>query len=67
VQEGPEGIMLYPIRGNLSNCERGMRVLCYIQQAEMSHPVLRSKTRFSSYVCLGINCHTYDQNYSISE
>jgi hypothetical protein len=34
VQEGPEGIVLYPIRGNLSNCERGLRVLCYIQQGE---------------------------------
>jgi hypothetical protein len=23
VQEGPEGILLYPIWGNLSNCKRG--------------------------------------------
>jgi hypothetical protein len=34
MQEVPEGIMLYPIRGKISNCERGMRVLCYIQQGE---------------------------------
>jgi hypothetical protein len=34
VQKGPEGIVSYPIRGNLSNCERGLRVLCYIQQGE---------------------------------
>jgi hypothetical protein len=26
VQEGAEGILLYPIRGNLSNYERHMRV-----------------------------------------
>jgi hypothetical protein len=26
VQEGPKGILLYPIGGNLSNCERGLRV-----------------------------------------
>jgi hypothetical protein len=25
VQEGPEGILLYPMLGNLSNCERGLR------------------------------------------
>jgi hypothetical protein len=31
VQEGAEGIVLYTIKGNLSNCERGMRVLCYIE------------------------------------
>jgi hypothetical protein len=31
VQEGPEDIVGYPIRGNLSNRERGLRVLCDIQ------------------------------------
>jgi hypothetical protein len=34
VQEGLEGILLYLIRGNLSNCERGMRVFCCTQQGE---------------------------------
>jgi hypothetical protein len=34
VQEGLESIVLYPIRGNLSNCERGLRVLCHTQQGE---------------------------------
>jgi hypothetical protein len=29
-----EGILLYPIEGNLSNCERGLRVFCCIQQGE---------------------------------
>jgi hypothetical protein len=28
VQEGPEGILLYPIGENLSNCERGLVVFC---------------------------------------
>jgi hypothetical protein len=34
VQEGSEGIVWYPIRENLSNYERGLRVLCDIQQGE---------------------------------
>jgi hypothetical protein len=34
VQEEHEGIVLYPIRENLGNCERGLRVLCYTQQGE---------------------------------
>jgi hypothetical protein len=34
VQEGLEDIVWYPTRGNLSNCKRGLRVLCYIQQGE---------------------------------
>jgi hypothetical protein len=31
VQKGPEGILSYPIRVNLSNCERGLRVFCCTQ------------------------------------
>jgi hypothetical protein len=31
---GPEGILLYPIGGKLSNCERGLRVFCCTQQGE---------------------------------
>jgi hypothetical protein len=34
VQEGPEGVLLYPIGGNLSNYERGLRVFCCTQQGE---------------------------------
>jgi hypothetical protein len=34
VKEGPEDIVWYPIRGNLRNCEWGLRVLYYIQQGE---------------------------------
>jgi hypothetical protein len=34
VQEGPEGIRLYQKGGNLSNCERGLRVYCDTQQGE---------------------------------
>jgi hypothetical protein len=34
VQEGPEGILLYPIGGNLSNYKRGLRVFCCTQQGE---------------------------------
>jgi hypothetical protein len=34
VQEGLEGILLYPIEGNLSNYERGLRVFYYTQQGE---------------------------------
>jgi hypothetical protein len=34
VQEGSEGILLYPIGGNLSNCERGLMVFCGTQQGE---------------------------------
>jgi hypothetical protein len=34
VEEGPEDIVWYPTRGNLSNCERGLRVLCDIQEGE---------------------------------
>jgi hypothetical protein len=34
VQEGPEGILLYPIRKNLSNCERGLRVFYCTQKRE---------------------------------
>jgi hypothetical protein len=36
VQEGPEGILLYPKEGKLSNCERGMRVFRYTKQGETS-------------------------------
>jgi hypothetical protein len=32
---GPEGILLYPIRGNLSNNERGLRVFCCTKQGEI--------------------------------
>jgi hypothetical protein len=31
---------------------------------EVSHPVFKAKTRCSSYVCPGSNCHTYGQNVS---
>jgi hypothetical protein len=31
----------------------------------MSHPVFKAKTKCSSYVCPGSNCHTYGQNVSI--
>jgi hypothetical protein len=34
VQEGPEGTLLYPIGGNLSNCDRGLRVFYCTQQGE---------------------------------
>jgi hypothetical protein len=34
-EEGAEGILLYPIRGNLSNCERGLRVFYHTQQGEI--------------------------------
>jgi hypothetical protein len=34
VLEGPEGIPLYPIGENLSNCEKGLRVFCCTQQRE---------------------------------
>jgi hypothetical protein len=34
VQEGPEGILLYLIGGNLSNCERAMRLFCCTQQGK---------------------------------
>jgi hypothetical protein len=34
VHEGPEGIVLYPIRGKLSNCEWGLKILFYIQEEE---------------------------------
>jgi hypothetical protein len=34
VEEGPEDIVWYPTSWNLSNCERGLRVLCYIQHGE---------------------------------
>jgi hypothetical protein len=30
----------------------------------MSHPVFNAKTRCSSYICPGSNCHTYGQNVS---
>jgi hypothetical protein len=30
----------------------------------LSHPVFETKTRCSSYVCLGSSCHTYGQNVS---
>jgi hypothetical protein len=34
-------------------------------QAEgLSHPVFKTKTRCSSYVCPGSSCHTYGQNVS---
>jgi hypothetical protein len=36
--------------------EAGMR--------EVSHPIFKTKTRCSSYVCLGSSCHTYGQNVS---
>jgi hypothetical protein len=29
-----EGILLYPIVANISNCERGLRVFCCTQQGE---------------------------------
>jgi hypothetical protein len=31
-------------------------------QGRMSHPVFKTKTRCSSYVCPGSSCHTYGQN-----
>jgi hypothetical protein len=34
VQEGHEGILLYPIWRNLSNCERDMRVFCCTQTGD---------------------------------
>jgi hypothetical protein len=34
VQEGPEGILLYPIGGSLINYERGLRVFCCTQQGK---------------------------------
>jgi hypothetical protein len=34
VQEGPEDILLYPIWGNLSNCERSVRVFYCTQQGK---------------------------------
>jgi hypothetical protein len=34
VQEGHEDILLYSILGNLSNCERGLRIFCCTQQGE---------------------------------
>jgi hypothetical protein len=37
--------------------EAGMHTL-------LSHPVFKTKTRFSSYVCPRSSCHTYDQNVS---
>jgi hypothetical protein len=30
----------------------------------LSHPVFKTKTRCSSYVCPGSSCHTYGQNVS---
>jgi hypothetical protein len=30
----------------------------------VSHPVFKTKTRCSSYVCPGSSCHTYGQNIS---
>jgi hypothetical protein len=32
--------------------------------SQMSHPVFKTKTRCSSYVCPGSSCHTYGQNVS---
>jgi hypothetical protein len=40
---GHEGILLYPIGGNLSNCERGLRVFCCTQQGE-THGKARHKS-----------------------
>jgi hypothetical protein len=44
VQEGHEGILLYPNGGNLSNCERGLRIFCCTQQGETY-----SKARHTSW------------------
>jgi hypothetical protein len=30
-------------------------------------PGSKAKTRYSSYICPGIICHAYNQNYSITE
>jgi hypothetical protein len=34
VREGPVGILLYPIGGNLSSYEMGLRVFCCTQQGK---------------------------------
>jgi hypothetical protein len=36
----------------------------YIYGGPVSHPVFKTKTRCSSYVCPGSSCHTYGQNVS---
>jgi hypothetical protein len=38
------------------------RMIYYI--IKVSHPVFKTKTRCSSYVCPGSGCHTYGQNVS---
>jgi hypothetical protein len=41
--------------------------ICLARMIVNVTPGFKAKTRCSSYVCLGTICHTYDQNYSISE
>jgi hypothetical protein len=43
VQKGPESIVSYPIRGNLSNCEMGLRVLI------VSYPVKGNIWQIKTY------------------
>jgi hypothetical protein len=56
------GINYHPGKANVVADALSLKKYC--NTTFLSHPVLKTKTRCSSYVCPGSNCHTYGQNVS---